>query len=602
MKKYLYIACVFLTGILVSCNKSEFGGSDASGNKTITLKVIADGGVQTRSGTSADRFVIEVYSDNTYTTAANAFSDGTNKATNATGEFSVILDLSKDYYCLLWADKNASTAYTVTDLKAVGVKSGSVATEAWHGTLKIDAGTTEVQPVGLKRAVAKLTLWETGMIPSGSGLKMAYKRPATFNVATAITSGSEVITPQFSLAEGVNGTKETPANINPEPVYIFASTETADVADFTFTMSTDGVGEESFDVTNVPLQANYATHIKGHYTSMKGTTFTVTCDGQWESTDNDVTMVEPFVYTNDTKAKAAEGSGTKENPYLIASAANVKWMQGLTARNATVNKYFKLTTDIEVTADSWKPIGSGDYIHFYGHFDGNGHQFTGKLVSAADHGEYSYGIFGRVASPGSIQNLTNAAEVLAPDVINVGGITGSTTGGEQPVMITNCINTAKITGKYNVGGIVGSYYYANDEITSGEHLIMSDCENSGEIIARAFDIAGPHENYSSTGGIAGTLYLQPGMGVTNDQVTYILQNCRNKGNVSAPENGRYVGGIAGCPRITDGTLKVKGCINSGTVKINNTIATENLGTGENKLGLLVGGIYTGYPGITTVEN
>ena len=266
-------------GVFASCSKNEIGGNDADSTGTVVLKVTADEGIQTRAK-AVDRYVIEVYTDDTYATPANVFTDGTNKANNATGEFQMILDRTKEYYCLLWADKVASTVYNVTNLKSVSLQDGQTPAEAWYGTYKIEIGKSATLSTELKRAVSKLTLLETGAIPLNSSLNVAFNQPNVFNVATTAASGTNARTETINLTAGVTGTKEAPVRLNDADIYVLSSAA-GSVTDLTFTMSNNGTPEPSFSVTNVPLQTNYNTNIKGHYTSLKSSTFTVTCDDLW---------------------------------------------------------------------------------------------------------------------------------------------------------------------------------------------------------------------------------------------------------------------------------------------------------------------------------
>jgi hypothetical protein len=279
MKGFLYIVCAMLVGVFASCSKSEIEGNDAGSSGSVVLKVTAGEGIQTRVRT-VDRYVIEVYTDDTYATAANVFTDGTNKASNATGEFQMILDRTKEYYCLLWADMDAAAVYTVTDLKAVTLLSGQKPAEAWHGKYKINAGVTAAFSTVLKRAVSRLTLLETGTVPLNSSLVVAFNQPNVFNVATTAASGTVARVETLDFVSGVIGTKEAPVKLNDAYIYVLSS-EAGDVTDLTFTMRVNSTTEPSFSVTNVPLQTNYNTNIKGHYTSLKSSIFTVTCDDIW---------------------------------------------------------------------------------------------------------------------------------------------------------------------------------------------------------------------------------------------------------------------------------------------------------------------------------
>lgn len=589
MKKILYTLIAGAMALASCSNNDDAIGIDPSNATTVFTLGVDDAITRATTTIAPARYVMEVWSEDG-TTAENVFEDGTkNRAEITTGNsFTVVLDQTKAYTCLFWADDN--TAYDATTLKAIALKAEQEVTEAYHAKATVPTGKNPAITVSLKRAVAKVTLTETGTLEAGKNLTATYAQLPQFSVL----DGQAMGTPEDNAYTATLAADALTGQV--AQFYLLATTEQS-LTDFSFVYS----DEAPKTVSNVPVQQNYVTNIKGSYSSLGSFTFEIKADDAWGTPDNEVTPEADNVYSNNTKAKDPEkGKGTADDPFLIASASNLKWMQSLSDdESATKDKHFKLTTDIEVTADTWKPIGSlGGRVAFYGHFDGDGHTITGKLT-AADNEGYYFGFFGRVNSPGSVQNLTNAAEVYAPNVINVGGIIGSTSGGDQQVVITNCINTAKVTGKYNVAGIVGNYYYGNTAITSGEHLFMSGCTNSGEIIA----LESNSEHESSAGGIVATLLLYPKLSVANDQVTYVLQNCTNSGNVSAPSKANtYVGGIVGCPRITVGTLKIKGCTNKGIIKIGDIPATAAEGAPKTPVpGLIFGGQYTGYTGIAVIE-
>lgn len=586
MKKILYTLIAGAMALASCSNNDDAIGIDPSNATTVFTLGVDDAITRATTTIAPARYVMEVWSEDG-TTAENVFEDGTkNRAEITTGNsFTVVLDQTKAYTCLFWADDN--TAYDATTLKAIALKAEQEVTEAYHAKATVPTGKNPAITVSLKRAVAKVTLIETGTLEAGKNLTATYVQLPQFSVL----DGQAMGTPEDNTYTAILADDALTGQVM--QFYLLATTEQS-LTDFSFVYN----DEAPKTVSNVPVQQNYVTNIKGSYSSLGSFTFEIKADDAWGTPDNEVTPEADNVFSSNTEAKAPEeGEGTADVPFLIESGANLKWMQSLSDQSATKDKYFKLTTDIEVTADTWKPIGGVD-ADFYGHFDGGGHTITGKLTAAADNGEYGFGFFGRVISPGSVQDLTNAAEVYAPKVVNVGGITGQTSGGDRQVMITNCKNTAKVTGKYNVAGIVGSYYYANDTITSGEYLFMSGCTNSGEIIALESNLQ------SSTGGIVATLYLQPANNnVANDLVTYVLQNCTNSGNVSALSKAKtYVGGIVGIPKIAKGTLKIKSCTNTGTIKIGDTPATAAEGAPSTPVpGLIFGGQYTGYAGKAVIE-
>lgn len=280
-----YAIIALLMGLFTSCSQNEFEDENTLEAVKLTVSV-EEGGVRTRSTDfSVDRFLIEVYTDNTYSTpATGVFKDGTNKAVTDFGDFTLILDRNKDYYCLLWADKAGSACYTVSDLKAVTLVSQKPV-EAWHGKITIPKGNTTTFSKELKRAVAKLSLMETEVILSNSSLGVAFNQPTVFNVATAVASNPVATSYTLDLSAGATGTTTVPQKLNTSDIFVMASVSSAVVTSLTFSMITNGLTEPSFDVTNVPFQANYNTFIKGHYTTQKSSMFTLVHSELWNTFD-----------------------------------------------------------------------------------------------------------------------------------------------------------------------------------------------------------------------------------------------------------------------------------------------------------------------------
>ncbi|MBE6925210.1 MAG: DUF4886 domain-containing protein [Ruminococcaceae bacterium] len=229
-----------------------------------------------------------------------------------------------------------------------------------------------------------------------------------------------------------------------------------------------------------------------------------------------------------------EGKGTEQNPYLIQSAADMLALSRYTkAKSFTdTNTYFKLTADIDLSAENWIPICSSNESgwvaeanSFNANFDGNGKTvtFTGTytgdtwakgLFSAV--GGYVHDLTlrgsihiekGRVGSLASmamsgakIENITSYVDITAGNN-QVGGIVGYIASNN--VMITNCVNYGTITGRELVGGIVGG---------SWTNVTYTDCANHGAITATG----------TKAGGIAGEKFP-----------VATLTNCSNSGVIMA---------------------------------------------------------------------
>lgn len=260
-----------VAAMLTSCTKEEIDGKQIAGEHKVTISAVPNlpmaneseaKSAQTRGTAVCNRYVIELYSDATYSTMVGT------QQTTTDGNFAMTLDRSKNYYALLWADNNASAIYDVTSLKAVTLKTDQLPTEAFYGKLTIAANNQAQYNVSLKRAVAKLNLNNTGDLPKGS-VTVKYNQKPVFNIVDGTTSGTDVsLTATVTTTTDIIGTKVAPVTINADqPTYVLASAVAVNV-DFTlqYKDATEASAETEFTVT-APVQANYNTNIKGQFSA-----------------------------------------------------------------------------------------------------------------------------------------------------------------------------------------------------------------------------------------------------------------------------------------------------------------------------------------------
>ncbi|HOS45945.1 MAG TPA: T9SS type A sorting domain-containing protein [Paludibacter sp.] len=211
-----------------------------------------------------------------------------------------------------------------------------------------------------------------------------------------------------------------------------------------------------------------------------------------------------------TRTVWQNGDGTAANPYLIESAANLAYMASDEARTGFgtyLNKYFKLTTDIDLKNYAWTPI----YI-FIGNYDGNGHKIMGLNVTATN--DNGTGLFQQVNGTGTVKNLGIESGTVTGGTTNdfIGGIAGSVNEGGT---IDKCYNKATISGKSYVGGIVG-------QLSGGT---VSNCYNRGAITGTTV----------SVGGVVGRYFWQ----------LCDLSNSYNAGSIVGNTTAGFVGSLVG---------------------------------------------------------
>lgn len=223
------------------------------------------------------------------------------------------------------------------------------------------------------------------------------------------------------------------------------------------------------------------------------------------------------------------GSGTKDDPYIIATALQ------LAKLSADVNsgvggkthskQYFKLKNDIDLSGHRWIPIGAGNVIEsraFSAYFNGNNKTITGLYVDERGNNTCA-GLFGRVNAPSDnpiiydlniedamvyTGNATSDVNIYSAGIL-VGGMT-CLGGSSTKVIIRNCTVSGTVESPMYAGGLVGYGCY-ND---------IENCSVDATV-----------KGHATAGGFAG--YLFKG----------ILEKCVSKGTIIS--KGWSTGGFMG---------------------------------------------------------
>ena len=148
--------------------------------------------------------------------------------------------------------------------------------------------------------------------------------------------------------------------------------------------------------------------------------------------------------------RQTQGSGTREDPYLITTAEEMAYLIRNYDNNENIyyQKYFKLTCDLDMRSTQWT-FGSAtsDRKSFRAHFDGGGHRISNIEVTLKDSpGECHYGIFPQL---GGDKDFESVIENLEIENIHFVRSTGDATG----------------TYNFRIGGLVGKVY-AHSRITN----------------------------------------------------------------------------------------------------------------------------------------
>ncbi|MHC4508282.1 MAG: GLUG motif-containing protein [Planctomycetota bacterium] len=308
-----------------------------------------------------------------------------------------------------------------------------------------------------------------------------------------------------------------------------------------------------------------------------------------------------FMYTLDALAEPkyeyGAGSGTADDPYQIATAAD---LIALSKGPDNYDKHFILTADIDldpnlpgrrvfdraviapaVTVHTHTGGHGVDGTPFSGIFDGNGHTVSHLTIMGAEY----LGLFGYLGFGAEVKDLGVVdANVTGSDIL-VGGlagwndgeviqcyITGSVSGdwyvgglvGENHYgSITTCYSIATVSGWAAIGGLVGVNYYGSVTTSYSTGLVSAPGGGAGGLVGwNSGRITTSHSVGTVTGthrvgGLAGEHKL-PG------SITDSYSTCAVHGDIT-------VGGLVGYnPNYHVGSEKpwygrITNCYSSGTV-------------------------------------
>lgn len=225
-------------------------------------------------------------------------------------------------------------------------------------------------------------------------------------------------------------------------------------------------------------------------------------------------------WTDFTAADFAGGSGTKDDPYQIATAGQLAKLASEVnsgvPEQTHLGEYFKLTAPIDLSGKRWIPIGYGNASSkaFSGYFDGNNQVITGLYVDERGNNVCA-GLFGVVVAV-----------------------------SDETVLKNFCIENATIyAGNSTDANASPDIYGAGVLIGDASRAHVSDCSADVTVTGRCI-----------SGGFIGNVF----------QGSY--KNCTAKGSVSG---GWSTGGFAGCVFESDASVEIEHCASYGNVEANN---------------------------------
>ena len=321
MKQKRLFLMLGMAVMLASCSQDELGGARTDGALTITATV--DNGIGTRASTydsddvDIDECLLEVY--DAEGSLVGSQLTGTPGGTEGTFTFTVSgLDPDAQYDFVFWADSKAAAAYGGS-LKERKLTDAADLTKALAFQGRIDdSRPADATAVTLTHAVAKVTLKTTGAMTTGDNVTLAMTGIAdTWDVLTGTATGTAAKTYTYALTTDI-AQPQTDAEVTTFYVPAPALGSTSDI-----TLSyanASGSKQGSTSVTNVPLQANYRTVLKGDVAALFGgatATITASLDGDWNDQSGEIEIQE----TNEIKTTAV-GQITAEAIIKAAEVGN----------------------------------------------------------------------------------------------------------------------------------------------------------------------------------------------------------------------------------------------------------------------------------------
>ena len=249
--------------------------------------------------------------------------------------------------------------------------------------------------------------------------------------------------------------------------------------------------------------------------------------------------------------------------------------------------HYALRYSIDLTGSNQTPIGNTKDNAFKGKFDGLDNSIFGLSINNSDNKYAATGLFG--FTDGAI--MGNVTLIAGNDGVSIQGgdkDTGAFIGHAVNTTVKGVNSTLKVSGKNNVGGIIG---YAKDD--TGRTYNFADASGSVQPDSRSSELSnltntGNVSGVSNVGGLVG--YMNGGK-LSNDEENRVqYKGSYNLGKITGIDNGSdysyNIGGMIG---------KAENATVGGT---KNTLINYNTVEGGYNVGGIVGSISNN----TTVAN
>ncbi|MBR1883044.1 MAG: hypothetical protein IJ808_08575 [Muribaculaceae bacterium] len=264
---------------------------------------------------------------------------------------------------------------------------------------------------------------------------------------------------------------------------------------------------------------------------------------------------------------AFDGAGTEEDPYQIATVADMQKLARLTGEELFpfTGRHFKVMNDIDFTGDDYQPVAV-DPSRFDAEFNGDGKTFKGvRYVLESGVVEF-VSLFMNVGEHGYIHHLTLEGDTLCgysssagfvgrlygrvEDCENRATITTTKSGTAAGIVarvfetgsVSRCVNKGIVSPAGTIAAGIAAYVLPGASIT--------ECVNEGDVTA----------NKNNAGGIA---YYSAG----------IIKDCVNRGTITGGTN------VAGIVSTSHGGDSIVRCVNEGAIIPSGNLAAGIVATG-----------------------
>ncbi len=267
-------------------------------------------------------------------------------------------------------------------------------------------------------------------------------------------------------------------------------------------------------------------------------------------------LIAIYLLALPTFAKYGGGSGTAQDPYQIATAAD---LIALGETPADYDKHFILTADLDldpklpgrkvfdkaVIAPDTDP---GNYKFsgpaFNGVFDGRGRKISHLTITGGNY----QGLFGLLGWRAKIRDLGMVEVNVTGSVVCAGGLAGENSGG----IVTRCYSTGAVKGNSHVGGLVGLNWgtitscYSTSLVSGKSQVGGLVGQNVGTVgTVRSCYSTGPVSGDSSVGGLVGYNDYLVRDSVWDMETSGVLRSSGGVGLTTAAMRDAYMLGLNG---------------------------------------------------------